>query len=100
MMAGAGLCALADVRRMAVLPHDSPGYPDWDIAEQARLLGLINATRGHASPVSLETLESGMLRPKKSLLAVFGLTSHVDRVRRLTDLVPCEQCAFERCQVG
>ena len=35
-------------------------------------------------PGTLEVLESGMLRPKKSLLAVFGLTRHVDRVRRLT----------------
>ena len=39
-----------------------------------------------------------MLRPKKSLLAVFGLTRHVDRVRRLTDLVPCENCSFLPCQ--
>ena len=39
-----------------------------------------------------------MLRPKKSLLAVFGLTRHIDRVRRLTDLVPCENCSFLTCQ--
>jgi hypothetical protein len=43
-------------------------------------------------------MESGMLRPKKSLLAVFGLTRHLDRVRRLTDLVPCENCSFGSCQ--
>jgi hypothetical protein len=98
MQAGAQLCAWADVGRMAVLPHDSPGYPGWDVAEQPRLLELMNATRGAAGPIAVEAFETGMLRPKKSLLAVFGLTAHVDRVRRLTDLVPCEQCAFERCQ--
>jgi hypothetical protein len=39
-----------------------------------------------------------MLRPKKSILAVFGLTGHVDRVQKLTSLVPCERCAFQPCQ--
>ena len=32
-----------------------------------------------------------MLRPKKSLLAVFGVTRHIDRVRRLTRLVPVRE---------
>jgi hypothetical protein len=35
---GARLCGWADAREMAVLPHYSPGYPEWDIAEQPRLL--------------------------------------------------------------
>lgn len=39
--AGARLCAWAEEHGMAVLPHYSPGYPEWDIAEQARLLSLI-----------------------------------------------------------
>jgi hypothetical protein len=42
--------------------------------------------------------DSGMLRPKKTLLAVFGLTRHTDRLRRLTSLVPCENCSFGPCQ--
>ena len=37
-MTGARLCAWADAERVAVLPHYSPGYPDWDIDEQPRLL--------------------------------------------------------------
>ena len=37
-------------------------------------------------------------RPKKTLLAVFGLTRHTERLRRLTDLVPCENCSFGPCQ--
>ena len=64
-----------------MLPHYSPGYPEWDIDEQPRLLELINRARP-ATPMPLEVLESGMLRPKKSLLAVFGVTRHVERVRR------------------
>jgi hypothetical protein len=46
----------------------------------------------------VEAFVSGMLRPKKTLLAVFGLTHHTDRLRRLTDLVPCENCSFGPCQ--
>ena len=41
---------------------------------------------------------SGMLRPKKSLLAVFALTRHRDRAASATDLVPCTMCAFGPCQ--
>jgi hypothetical protein len=46
----------------------------------------------------VEVLESGALRPKKSLLAVFGLTRHTDRVLRLTELNPCSNCSFTPCQ--
>jgi hypothetical protein len=94
-MAGARLCEWADDGGMAVLPHYSPGYAGWDVAEQPTLLSLIGAD---ALPGSLEALESGMLRPKKSQLAVFGVTRHTDRVRRLTELVPCENCSYARCQ--
>ena len=93
---GARLCALADAEGAAVLPHYSPGYPDWPIDDQSTLLELIRGRRRDAVPV--EVLESGMLRPKKSLLAVFGITALVERVRRLTELSPCEQCSFAPCQ--
>ncbi|HEV2293218.1 MAG TPA: hypothetical protein VGR35_05140 [Tepidisphaeraceae bacterium] len=95
---GARLCAWADARGMAVLPHYSPGYPEWDIAEQPRLLDLIRRTRVQQLPAQVEVLESGMLRPKKSLLAVFGLTHQTQRVRKLTDLVPCQNCSLSNCQ--
>ena len=95
-MTGARLCAWADGQVAAVLPHYSPGYPDWSIDEQPRLLELIQRTCPPSVPI--DVLESGMLRPKKSLLAVFGLTHHLDRVRRLTDLSPCENCSFGPCQ--
>jgi len=81
---------------MAVLPHDSPGYPGWDVAEQGRLLGLLQAAGN--LPGNLEALESGALRPKKSLLAVFGLTRHTEGVRRLSETVACENCRLAACQ--
>lgn len=98
MMIGARLCAWADARDMAALPHYSPGYPEWDIAEQPRLLELIRRTRNQQLPTHVDVLESGALRPKKSLLAVFGLTHAVDRVRKLTSLVPCQNCSLSNCQ--
>src|SRR3954471_13475929 len=93
---GARLCAWADGERAAVLPHYSPGYPDWVIDEQSRLLEVIRRSRPDA--VRVDVMESGMLRPKKSLLALFGVTDYTDRVRRLTDLSPCENCSFAPCQ--
>jgi hypothetical protein len=93
-MAGERVCAWAE--GMAVLPHYSPGYPGWDIAEQSRLLGLFQGAG--KLPGKMEALESGALKPKKSLLAVFGLTRQSEGVRRLTEVVACESCSLARCQ--
>lgn len=95
-MTGARLCAWAEEQGMAVLPHDSPGYPAWDIREQAPLLDLLRKTS--RLPSSIEVLDSGALRPKKSLLAVFGVTRHTGRLQRLTELIPCQTCSFHPCQ--
>lgn len=95
-MLGERLCAWAERQGTAVLQHYSPGYPGWDIAEQSRLLALLT---GEAKlPGILEALESGALRPKKSQLAVFGVTRHTDDVRRLTEMVACESCSLPSCQ--
>jgi hypothetical protein len=102
-MKGAELCEWADARGEAILPHYSPGYPEWDISQQPALLELIRRD-GQNLPGELQmlgdlqVLESGMLRPKKSLLAMFGLTANRDRVTRLTELNPCESCSFLSCQ--
>jgi hypothetical protein len=95
---GARLCDWAEQHGMAVLPHYSPGYPEWDVAEQLRLLELMKRTREQQFPSAVEVFDTGMLRPKKTLLAVFGLTRHTEQLRRLTDLVPCENCSFGPCQ--
>jgi hypothetical protein len=95
MLAGARLCEWAETQGMAVLPHYSPGYPEWDVIEQPRLLELL--TRRGDLPSSIDALDSGALRPKKSLLAAFGVTRHTERLRRLTELVPCENCSLGGC---
>ena len=95
-MTGGHLCAWADSQGLAVLPHYSPGYPGWDIAEQSRLLELFQGAGALAG--NLEALESGALRPKKSLLAVFGLTRHTEGVRRLTEMAACDNCSLPACE--
>jgi hypothetical protein len=95
-IAGARLCAWADSEEMAILPHYSPGYSQWDIAEQTQLLSVVESRA--ALPGRLETLDSGALRPKKSQLAVFGLTLHVERTQLLAGLVPCQNCPLPNCQ--
>ena len=44
---------------MAVLPHYSPGYPEWDIGEQPRLLELIEETRKASFPSVVEAFGLG-----------------------------------------
>ncbi|HEX4006348.1 MAG TPA: hypothetical protein VHX60_09240 [Acidobacteriaceae bacterium] len=97
-LTGARLCGWAESHEMAVLPHDSPGYSEWDVAEQPQLLQLIQSTRHAPFPSHVDVLDSGMLRPRKTQLAVFGLTRHAHQLRRLTDLIPCERCSFGPCQ--
>ncbi len=48
-MTGARLCAWADTAQAAVLPHYSPGYPEWTIDEQPMLLDVIRAPHPAAS---------------------------------------------------
>lgn len=92
------LCGWAEAHALAVLPHYSPGYPGWDIGEQAKLHALIGLDRRGDLPESVAVMPTGMLRPKKSLLAVFGLTPEVARVQRLTSLVPCTNCSLPACR--
>jgi len=97
-VASGHLCGWADQRGMAALPHYSPGYSGWDIADQIELWKLIRPKTGRGIPGDLHVLDTGMLRPKKSLLAVFGLTRHLDKVRNLASLIPCENCSLPGCQ--
>lgn len=95
---GARFCAWADQRDMAVLPHQSPGYPGWEICDQFHLLQLIRSRNSRAIPGEIQVLETGMLKPKKSQLAIFGITRHVGKTRKLTELIPCDSCAMRSCQ--
>jgi hypothetical protein len=93
---GALLCAWADAREQAVLPHYSPGYPGWELADQPALLELLLAG-GEPLPSALEVLWSGQLRPKQSLLGLFGVAPKSERVASLQEHIPCAACSFAPC---
>ena len=90
------LCAAAEHDGLMAVPHYSPGYAGWDVAEQNRLHALIIDGLNGVLPGPLEVLSSGMLRPKKSLLAVFGLAPATARPVALA--TPCEGCSFSPCR--
>lgn len=93
------VCALAEQGSLMALPHYSPGYAVWDVAEQNKLFALITGGATRPLPGPLEVLASGMLRPKKSLLAVIGLAPAAARGPGASaPAVPCEGCAFSPCQ--
>jgi hypothetical protein len=97
-IASGRICGWADNQKMVALPHYSPGYSGWDVADQIKLWPLIQQNRAQDFPGPLEVMDTGMLRPKKSLLAVFGLTRYLDRVQSSRHLVPCGNCFLPNCQ--
>jgi hypothetical protein len=97
-LANGRICGWADAHHLAALPHYSPGYSGWDVADQVKLGALIRPPPGRNWPGALEVMDSGMLRPKKSLLAVVGLTSDVERARQSARFVPCENCSLPACR--
>ena len=92
------VCDLAERAGLMAVPHYSPGYGGWDVAEQNKLFALITGGATRPLPGPLAVLSSGMLRPKKSLLAVIGLAPAVARAPGAAPAVPCESCAFSPCQ--
>ena len=92
------VCDAGALDDLIAVPHYSPGYAGWDVADQNKLLDLI--TRGATQPFAgpLEVLSSGMLRPKKSLLAIFGLTARTAAALDAARATPCANCAFALCR--
>jgi hypothetical protein len=90
------ICELAEHDALMAIPHYSPGYTGWDIGEQQKMFALITGAMSRPLPEPLEVLTSGMLKPKKSLLALVGLSRRTqDRAGQTT---PCGSCSFSPCQ--
>jgi hypothetical protein len=83
---------------MAALPHYSPGYSGWDISDQTKMWEVLNRGRTQPLPGELQVMTTGMLVPKKSLLALFGLTTQLERAKQLQTFIPCENCALDPCR--
>lgn len=94
-LVNARVCAEAESRGLQAIPHYSPGYGGWDVAEQPALFEVVERGRVEPFPERLEVLPSGMLKPKKSLLGVIGLG--VDMPREPNGAVPCERCTWSPC---
>jgi hypothetical protein len=94
--ARARLCAWSDAGDNVLLPHYCPGYHGWPVTDQARLVGLLTDTG--IAPGPLEVMESGMLRPKKSQVGLFGVAPSGMVLDESADLVPCKYCAHVRCE--
>ncbi|MBE2215102.1 MAG: hypothetical protein IAE82_14605 [Opitutaceae bacterium] len=92
------VCAEAASRDLMAVPHYSPGYTGWDVADQARLVSLVVEDGARALPGPLAVLPSGMLRPKKSQLAVIGLAPRTEAALRAARVLPCERCSWSPCQ--
>ncbi|MCA9236388.1 MAG: hypothetical protein KDA44_13020 [Planctomycetales bacterium] len=71
-----------DDRRVA-LPHYSPGYDGWDLADQHKLFAILQDNLASASPI--QVLPSGGLQPAKSTLAVVGVTSKTPDKHELSE---------------
>jgi len=97
-LASGRICAWGDQRQMAVLPPFSPGHSGWDVADQTKLWSVIREGCADGIPGELTVLDTGMLRPKKSQLALFGVTREVEKARRFARLIPCENCSLPACQ--
>jgi hypothetical protein len=96
-MANSLVCAEAAETGCSALPHYSPGYNGWDVADQGALFERLVRGSRVSWPTPLEVLSSGMLRPKKSLLGVIGLGPSSERDAGPA-LAPCVQCSFSPCQ--
>ncbi len=97
-VASGHICGWADQNGAAALPHYSPGYSGWDISDQIKLWNLLHGNGARHLEGNLEVMETGMLRPKKSLLTLLGVTRDLERARSLAKLIPCENCSLPGCQ--
>ncbi|HWA84648.1 MAG TPA: hypothetical protein VG710_00380 [Opitutus sp.] len=91
------ICRLAERADFLAIPHFSPGYGTWDVADQNRLHELITAGATQPFPAPLTVLSTGMLKPKKSLLAVVGLVRRSAVRSSAPPPVPCAGCSFAPC---
>jgi hypothetical protein len=97
-LASGRICGWADDQKMVALPHYSPGYSGWDVADQVKLWSLIRQQKTQPFPGDLDVMETGMLRPKKSMLAVMGLTRHLEKASAFAKLVSCDNCSLPGCK--
>ena len=66
----------------------SPGYADWSLADQPRILAMLDAPKR----IGLTVTAGGMLAPVKSVTAVIGITDRCEKPQN-----SCETCENTNC---
>jgi cobalamin-dependent methionine synthase I len=67
----------------------SPGYCDWELQEQQKLLSLLEPEL-----IGVELTESLMMKPRKSISGVFGILAKGSLAKAKN---PCSLCAQKNC---
>jgi hypothetical protein len=82
---------------VAALPGYSPGHDGWPLTQQVVLARCLLHGGDVTPPGPFEVLDSGMIRPKNSLLALFGLTRDRDLAAKAWGRGKCSWCSMARC---
>jgi hypothetical protein len=91
------ICDQVEPTGLAALSHESPGYDGWPLAEQRLLLDWLAAQPAWPGAAGLELLESGMLAPEHSQLALFGLGPSAVVEALEPSAMPCAGCRMDPC---
>ncbi|UCF02307.1 MAG: hypothetical protein JSV14_01180 [Deltaproteobacteria bacterium] len=66
----------------------SPGYCDWPVSQQKKLFNIFNPKQ-----LNVELLDSCLMKPRKSVSGVFGITPQGSESYN-----PCRDCPTRRCE--
>ena len=91
------ICDQVEPTGLAALSHESPGYDGWPLVEQRLLLDCLAAQPAWPGAAGLELLESGMLAPEHSQLALFGLGPSAVVEALEPSAMPCAGCRMDPC---
>ena len=91
------ICDRAEPAGLAALSHECPGYDGWELGDQRALLDLLTAQPAWPSAAKLRLLESGMLSPEHSQLALFGLGPGAVVAALEPGAMPCTGCRMDPC---
>ena len=70
----------------------SPGYGDWHITEQSRIIRLLDGQR----QIGLNVTKDSLMIPRKSITAVIGIADHPVE----GSLATCDECVLkDKCQL-
>ena len=91
------ICDRLEPAGLAALSHESPGYDGWELGDQYLLLEWLAAQPAWPGDTKLTMLDSGMLSPEHSQLALFGLGQSNVVEAFESGAMPCIGCSMDPC---